>query len=329
LGLLRAFLEERPFVLDRGKVFLRYRRPGDLETRSKYLGYPVGLWADYLERHGLQTTESTADSWCLLREGNACWKALPSARAAYRQWILIALMATFGGLSLVLLALVVQKIRRARRERQARLFALQTLTHELRTPAATLGLCVDGMKRHFDALPESAQTDLLRMCDEVQRLGRVLQASTQYLKSHRDPGHIQFELTAIDSLNGYFGGLLEPYRNRIAFEPLREDAGAKVDRYWLGLCVKNLVDNALAHGKPPVTVTLKSTNEGLVVDVSDSGHCSRYDLNDLMAGLSRDSGSRGLGIGLSIVAKVADLMNGRLTLNPSPTTFPLLLRGAL
>ncbi len=319
-------LAESPMFTDDNLVFFRQKKEGMFSSASRYTAYPRAAWANHLEKLGLQTTVWKAQDWCLLKEGNVCWRDRSLAPHPVRRFSLLLLLGSLVLLAFTLLALVVQKLRMRAKERQARLFALQTLTHELRTPATTLALGVEGLKREFDFLPPAAQTELLRMGDEIQRLGRVLQASTQYVKSHRDPRHIQFQYADIESVNEYFGALLEPYQGKIEFHPLEKDRGAKLDRYWLGLCVKNLVDNALSHGKPPVVVRLTPSRPGILIQVSDAGSVSQYGLEDLMGGLSREASSPGLGIGLSIVARVVRLMKGKLTLSPSPTTFSLWLR---
>lgn len=323
---LKHVLAESPVFTDANLVFIRQKKEGRFGA-SHYVTFQRGAWSNFLnQKSELETVTWRPAEWCLLKEGNLCWRERKVDVSPYRRIAVGLLFATLVVLALVLLWLVVQKLRMRRKERQARVFALQTLTHELRTPATTLALGVESLKRHFDALPATAQADLLRMGDEIQRLNRVLRASTQYVKSHRDPRHIQFQAAPVDSVNEFFQNVLEPYLDRISFAPLDRDTGARLDRYWVGLCVKNLVDNALTHGKPPVAVRLRAAKPGVVVEVSDGGNLAKFDLEDLMGGLTRQGSSPGLGIGLSIVARVAALMKGKLTLSPSPTTFSLWLR---
>ncbi len=216
-----------------------------------------------------------------------------------------------------------QRISAARREREAKLFIVQTLTHELRTPAATLGLTIENVRKNFDSLPESAQVDFLRICDETQRLKRIIEASSQYLSSQRE---MQFNFQSVPSLNDYFVHLLEPYGARVHWQPLAADQPFQLDPYWLGLCVKNLVDNGLLHGKPPVRVALTKKNSGIKVSISDGGETAFCDLKEMVTGVWKKQSPKGLGLGLSLVVKVIALMKGQFSFSSGPTTFSILLR---
>ena len=50
------------------------------------------------------------------------------------------------------------------------------------------------------------------------------------------------------------------------------------DTYWVGICVKNLVENALVHGMKPINVTLRWDEDELFVEVGDQGECDFPDL---------------------------------------------------
>jgi signal transduction histidine kinase len=210
-----------------------------------------------------------------------------------------------------LLAAGLTKIRVVRREREARAFLLRMLTHELRTPATTIGLSLENLRRDFDSLPERAQGEFLRLCDSVQRLRRVVEASSAYLRAD-----FAFQPSDIRSINQFVGGQLRAYEGRLEFVPLDEDRSLRLDPYWVGLCLHNLVGNALKHGKPPVTVRLASRRHVLELTVEDGGSLQNQ----------RGGDGEGLGPGLSIVDKVARLMQGRLMVRPSPTAFTLWLR---
>ncbi len=69
------------------------------------------------------------------------------------------LVAIFGALVLGLARSVYDRYQQ-RRERQ---FILQLLTHELRTPIASLGLTVEMLRNQFDSLDEGTQDVLWRL----------------------------------------------------------------------------------------------------------------------------------------------------------------------
>lgn len=81
-----------------------------------------------------------------------------------------------------------------------------------------------------------------------------------------------------------------------------------------------LLDNAFAHGRPPVTVSATDLGTGLAIDVSDSGPGIPYEVDLFRA---REDGH---GIGLALARSLAEAEGGRLFIRrSSPPTFSLLL----
>ncbi|WP_433180891.1 sensor histidine kinase [Actinoallomurus sp. CA-150999] len=81
-----------------------------------------------------------------------------------------------------------------------------------------------------------------------------------------------------------------------------------------------LVENAVNHGKPPITVAAVDVGQGLAIEVSDEGP-GVPDGYDVFRGPSD-----GHGIGLALARSLAEAEGGRLVLRrPSPPTFSLLL----
>ena len=64
---------------------------------------------------------------------------------------------------------------------------LQILTHELRTPIASLSLTVEGFRREFEKLPESVYDEFRRLCEDSRRLRQLAEASKDYLQSDNKP----------------------------------------------------------------------------------------------------------------------------------------------
>lgn len=271
----QAVVEARPLVL------LRVEDKSRLELRVVYRAFPLAEWTAYLE--------PTDYRWML--------------------WILSS------GLGLVVIGLLIQKGLAVRRDREARLFVLQMLAHELRTPAATLKFSVEAFRRHFDALPPDLQSEFLRWADEVQRLNRLVEASGQYLKSHRKAG-VSFRYVEVPSLNDFVAEILADYDEGIEIQLLARDRVLRVDPYWMKVCLLNLVENARKHGRPPVSVRCRETSGGVAIDVVDQGTLHAVD----------SGAERGLGLGLLIVKRLVEAMRGKLEVREAPTTFSLYLR---
>jgi two-component system osmolarity sensor histidine kinase EnvZ len=86
----------------------------------------------------------------------------------------------------------------------------------------------------------------------------------------------------------------------------------------------NLIDNALAYGKPPVDVTTHVDGGEVVIDVADRGpgiapsDVERLKQPFTRAGeaRAREDGAAGAGLGLAIVDRIARLHGGALELLP-------------
>lgn len=93
--------------------------------------------------------------------------------------------------------------------------------------------------------------------------------------------------------------------------PLAQANALLIDRL-----VFNLVDNALKHGRPPVTVVLSQHPGSVVLDVVDQGEgLARVGGDALFLAFARGDSSRrlpGSGLGLAVVQQIAQRLQGRL-----------------
>jgi len=90
--------------------------------------------------------------------------------------------------------------------------------------------------------------------------------------------------------------------------------------------LNNLLDNALRYGRghpPRITVTLEPSPSWVVLRVADNGPGvdAGLDLHQPQRWTQGEQGQRlgqGAGLGLAIVARYAELMKGRLQMQPTP-----------
>ncbi|MEV6670309.1 HAMP domain-containing sensor histidine kinase [Streptomyces sp. NPDC051162] len=174
------------------------------------------------------------------------------------------------------------------------------VAHELRTPLA-------GLQASADLLPPGRPTELVR--DRVQALRRL----TEDL----------LEISRLDSLTEQ-ADFDEHQLGQLAERAVRAsglDAGVRVvrdacvvtDRRRLERVLGNLLANAHRHGRPPVTLTV----DGPVITVRDHGE--GYPGYLLEHGPQRfrteptGSGGKGHGLGLTIAAGQARIIEARLT----------------
>jgi signal transduction histidine kinase len=195
------------------------------------------------------------------------------------------------------------------------MLVLQILTHELRTPIASLGMTVEGFRREFELLPESVYDEFRRLCEDSRRLRQLAEASKDYLQSDNQILATQW----IPSIKEWLEYRLEEYGEKITLT-VDKDAQAKVNIYWLGNCLDNLVKNAIKYGVSPIEVRVNVYAKSVRISVIDQGKLNKRDWNKIKKPFVSESG---LGLGLTIVDSMIGRMGGNLKLVGPPTEFKM------
>ena len=206
----------------------------------------------------------------------------------------------------------------------SRVRLLAAACHDLRQPAHALGLMAElgsdaqqepsrfvtwlqGVRRSTASLGE--------MLDELMDLGRL------------DGGHYTPQLAAVSlaellqEVMLHFGGLAK--RKGLKLDVSHTNAVVVSDRHLLRRIVFNLVSNAIKYTDSGfVRVSLQPDADALQLSVQDSGPGIPQDkLDDVFRDyvrLNPTKAAEGLGIGLSIVRRAAELLGHRLTLVSPP-----------
>lgn len=106
-------------------------------------------------------TRLDTTSFCILKSGNICWEEEDKSHLTF--YLLVGLLVVNVSL---LFGWGFYRWRIRRRAMQERMLVLQILTHELRTPIASLAMTVEGFRRHFDALPETLYDEFRRLTED-------------------------------------------------------------------------------------------------------------------------------------------------------------------
>ena len=231
--------------------------------------------------------------------------------------------------SILIIVLVVwllyTKIKGQRIEQERKKLALQVLTHEFRTPIASLILQVEEIKKAFSDFAPGIQESFLRLAGDVHRLQRLTETSRNYLKLNKKQKLVDCKFFKIPSFNEYILLQLENYKDEIEFIPLVEDVCFCLDTYWVGIALKNLLENALAHGEKPVKVTLEKGPKTVKINIIDSGSCQFKSIGEMRTEFVKGNKSSGTGLGLNIVFKIMKEMGGYLAFDKNPTKFTLII----
>ena len=215
-------------------------------------------------------------------------------------------------------AILVRNLRRSREEDRRKRFALSALAHELRTPVASLVLHTDFLRKDFDRLSADVQKSLLAVVDETQRLLRLTHATGQYLPAITGD-RVILAPAPIESLRSFVEELVSETAPDATLVP-GEDFAVTADPYWTAIAVRNLLGNALKHGRAPVTVEVSRRADRVEIRVTDGGTAAPETLDAMITPLRKSRESSGMGLGLYIVHEVMREMGGRLAYVRAPST---------
>ncbi len=244
------------------------------------------------------------------------------------------LVVLLAGASMVFVA-----YRREHSYRRARELFLAGVTHEFKTPLASLGLYADTIAR--PELPEGERTRILgNMSDDLERLRLMVE---QVLAVSREgvPGSLRpVELNPAEVVRQVLREMEALIRRAgaVVDTELSEGLRVRADEAALVSALCNLVGNAIHYSAAPAAVRLSLATQGtwLRMVVADEGpgipraeqkriFQSFYRVGE--AG-RRPAGIHGSGLGLYLVKRNLEAMGGRVELESTPgagATFTLIL----
>ncbi len=209
-------------------------------------------------------------------------------------------------------------------ERRLRRFVADA-SHELRTPLAAVRAYAELFGRGADRRPQDLARAMTGIGRESERMSLLV--DDLLLLARLDEGRpLERGLVRLDEVVG------EAVETAITVEPDRpielraESATVLGDRERLRQIVDNLLGNVRAHTPPraPVRVRVRRADGSAVVEVEDTGPGLESEAAERVferfyrADPSRSRASGGVGLGLSIVAAVAEAHGGAATLRSQP-----------
>ncbi len=246
-------------------------------------------------------------------------------------WILLNLrevvLLIFGVIffALIITGLILNTIflfREIRRNEQHDAF-LNAVTHELKTPIASIKLYLETLKnRDVDEEKRMEFYDVM-LSDSDRLLGtveQVLQASrTRETQRRLNLGEIDLAAVLADTIS-----TIRSQQHlddaAIRYSPPAESISVLGDRGELETAFANLLDNAIKYsgGEPKISVKVRSNARKAEVYIKDSGvGIARADLKRIFRRFYRvpevAAAAKGTGLGLSIVRSVVEKHGGRVT----------------
>jgi two-component system sensor histidine kinase KdpD len=251
----------------------------------------------------------------------------------------ILLLETFGNqvaLALERVALI-EGQQAARVEAEAerlRSALLSSVSHDLRTPLATIRGATTSLLELGDAMDEATRRGLLQGIDqEAQRLNELI--SNLVFATRLDSGSVQLrrDWTTVEEI---VGAGLSSLHDRLRSRPFKVLIPSdlpllRVDGALLPQVFHNLVENALRHTPEgtPVEITAWATDKNIIVRVADEG--PGFPVGDEQRVFERfyrgprGNGSRsentmGMGLGLTICQGIVRAHEGRIWTENNATT---------
>lgn len=237
-------------------------------------------------------------------------------------WLMIAGVVSLGVIIAVLVSFSVFLTRETLEIRRQDTF-IDSVTHELKSPLASLKLCLETLAR--PALVEAQKEELRRMMlDDVERL-------TVFIDDILDASRVTHGRQSLSLSDVHLAAMIEHCADTIR-KRFRLDASAiaisgaadvhvVTDRTALETILKNLLDNAVKYSGEHVDVRVEVTQlpRGMLqVDVIDHGigiphdHLRRVFQRFYRVPTEDVRSRRGTGLGLFVVSALARAMGGRV-----------------
>jgi len=185
---------------------------------------------------------------------------------------------------------------------------LANASHELRTPLSRIRL---GLELYRETKDETYKTEIERniaeldaMIDEILLASRL--GATQRLQSEES---VDLLALAAEEAARYEGCA-------VGGEPVT----VRGERRLLSRMVRNLIENARRHGRPPVEIDVSRDHGVAVVEVTDAGEgIPETEREQVFRPFHRLRGdAQGTGLGLALVRQIARLHGGDAAVAPKP-----------
>ncbi|RZF20925.1 hypothetical protein DAY19_13145 [Halobacteriovorax vibrionivorans] len=323
---LRDIINEEARILAKNYLLSRIKYPRQYNV-LEYRFYTMDSIERYLESTPYQISRARPGKWCVYTEGPICWR---QSTKHLLQTVSTSTLTSFIGILVIffiILWLLFSKIKWDKVEENRKKMALQVLTHEFRTPVASLLLIIDKLNRDIDKFPEEQQEDLLRISGEVYRLQRLTEKSKHYLQGANARGMLSFTYQELENPEDLIYDTIIPIKDTYLKEiDINIDLKGPVfvDFYWFQILIKNLVENSFIHGEEKHYINVFEKDKNFVIEVGDGGELNK-DLETLTSEFVKGSKSSGTGLGLNIIKNIVDEWGGKIELVKKPTRFIITL----
>jgi signal transduction histidine kinase len=194
------------------------------------------------------------------------------------------------------------------------------LAHEIKNPLAGMKGAIRVLREGWETIPVEERTDVLREVErQVDRLNRNVEDLLAFSRPSRaslQPGNLN---DVVDRLRRALAS--DPDAGAVTIRTvLVEDAGGLFDGHLVEQALLNLAQNALQAlgGRGTLTLRTRRTADLLTLEVEDDGPGMTPEVRRRALEPFFTTRSRGTGLGLPIVRRIAESHGGHFELDSEP-----------
>lgn len=224
--------------------------------------------------------------------------------------------------------LIFQNMQKQRRLAEMRAGLVSNITHELKTPIATISVAIEALD-NFNALDDKARTrEYLGISrNELHRLSLLVDKVLNMAAFENKELELQFEPLGLKQLTEEILSYLKLYFEKanadVQLEAPEGNYAIQADRLHLTNVLYNLIDNALKYSgdDPVIRISLQEETDGVLLRVTDNGigipaeYQKRIFDQFFRVPRGDEHNVKGYGLGLSYVAKVVEKHGGWIKLD--------------
>lgn len=261
--------------------------------------------------------------WVLLNVFSALDAEKTSRSSIY--WVLLSVGAVFFAFLLAGVVLyliwIIQNINLNRRQSNF----IDAVTHELKTPIASLKLYLQTLNRR-DVQGPQRQQFYSTMMEDVERLDRLINQLLDVARLQRDQQDpASKEWVSLRSVTQECIERLAKQHSLspVVFEVSIEDCQVLAHKIDIDVLLGNLLDNAIKYSSmdPKVEIRITFQNQSALIAISDNGqgiprHLRRKIFSRFYrAGDELERRKPGVGLGLFLVRSIVDRLKGSITVS--------------
>jgi two-component system phosphate regulon sensor histidine kinase PhoR len=244
------------------------------------------------------------------------------------------------GVTIISFALLYRNLLKQRRLAEIKNEFISNITHELKTPIATVGVAIEAL-RNFNAGndPQKTKEYLDISQNELQRLSLLVDKVLKLSMFENKEIELKYELFNLkDIVEEVVSSMkLQIEKNHATVSVNMEgDTNLKADKLHLLSVVYNLLDNALKYGNgnTAIKIEMKEKQKEIEFSIADNGIGISQEYKDKVfekffrVPVGDTHNTKGYGLGLSYVAHVVQKHHGKIEVESQPglgTKFIILL----